>query len=96
MTSLAPLLQAFFTDRLQKQKQVSPETIASYRDTFRLLLGFAHKRLGKEPSDLLLTDIDAPFVGAFLDHLETAHRPQGHRLVGCIEHVHIIEPGQVA
>ena len=70
MTSLAPLLQAFFTDRLQKQKQVSPETIASYRDTFRLLLAFAHKRLGKEPSDLLLTDVDAPFVGAFLEHLE--------------------------
>jgi integrase/recombinase XerD len=74
MTSLAPLLQAFFTDRLQKQKQVSPETIASYRDTFRLLLGFAHKRLGKEPSDLLLTDVDAPFVGAFLDHLETERK----------------------
>lgn len=74
MTSLAPLLQAFFTDRLQKQKQVSPETIASYRDTFRLLLCFAHKRLGKEPSDLLLTDVDAPFVGAFLDHLETERK----------------------
>jgi site-specific recombinase XerD len=74
MTSLAPLLQAFFTDRLQKQKQVSPETIASYRDTFRLLLGFAQKRLGKEPSDLLLTDVDAPFVGAFLDHLETERK----------------------
>ncbi len=67
MTSLAPLLEAFFTERLQKQMQVSPETIASYRDAFRLLLRFAQSRLGKEPSMLLLTDLDAPFVGAFLD-----------------------------
>lgn len=70
MTSLAPLLEGFFTDRLQRQKQVSPNTIASYRDTFRLLLGFAQSRLGKAPSDLLLSDIDASFVGAFLDYLE--------------------------
>lgn len=59
MTSLAPLLEAFFTERLQKQKRVSPETIASYRDAFRLLLVFAQNRLGKEPSELLLTDLDA-------------------------------------
>ena len=74
MTSLAPLLEAFFTERLQKQKQVSPETIASYRDAFRLLLGFAQNRLGKEPSELLLTDLDAPFIGAFLDYLETERK----------------------
>ena len=60
MISLAPLLEAFFTERLQNQMQVSTETIASYRDTFRLLLGFAKSRLGKEPSKLLLTDLDAP------------------------------------
>lgn len=70
MTSLAPLLEAFFTLRLQNQKQVSPETIASYRDAFRLLLDFAQNLLGKKPSELLLTDLDAPFIGAFLDHLE--------------------------
>jgi site-specific recombinase XerD len=64
------LLESFFTERLQHQRQVSPHTIAAYRDAFRLLLGFAHKRLGKAPSDLLLTDLDASFVAAFLDHLE--------------------------
>lgn len=70
MTPLAPLLQAFFIERLQRQRQASPHTIAAYRDTFRLLLGFAEKRLGKAASDLLLADVDASFVGAFLDHLE--------------------------
>ncbi len=70
MTSLAPLLEMFFLERLQRQRRASPHTIAAYRDTFRLLLRFAQGRLGKMPSDLLLTDIDAPFVGAFLDHLE--------------------------
>ena len=74
MTSLAPHLESFFTERLQNQKQASPETIASYRDTFRLLLGFAKDHLRKEPSNLLLTDLDAPFVGAFLDHLETERK----------------------
>jgi len=70
VTSLAPPLEAFFTERLQRQRQASPHTIAAYRDTFRLLLGFAEKHLGKAPSDLLLADLDASFVGAFLDHLE--------------------------
>ncbi|MEQ1736706.1 MAG: tyrosine-type recombinase/integrase [Rhodoglobus sp.] len=70
MTSLAGLLEAFFTDRLQRQRGASPHTIAAYRDTFRLLLRFAQERLGKPPSALVLTEIDAPFVGAFLDNLE--------------------------
>ena len=70
VTSLAPVLEAFFTERLQRQRQASPHTIAAYRDTFRLLLGFAEKRLGKTPSDLLLADLDATLGGAFLDHLE--------------------------
>ncbi len=70
MTSLAPLLEAFFIERLQRQRQASPHTIAAYRDSFRLLLGFAEKRLGKPPSHLLLTDVDASFVSAFLDHIE--------------------------
>lgn len=70
MTLLAPVLESFFSERLQRQRRASPCTIAAYRDTFRLLLGFARTRLGKEPSALLLADIDVSFVGAFLDHLE--------------------------
>lgn len=70
MTSLAPILEAFFTERLQRQREASAHTIAAYRDTFRLLLRFAEKQLGKAPSDLLLADVDASLVGAFLDHLE--------------------------
>lgn len=70
MTLLAGLLEAFFTTRLQRQRAASPNTIAAYRDTFRLLLRFAHERLGKQPSDFLLADIDASLVSAFLDHLE--------------------------
>ena len=70
MSSLAPVLEAFFTDRLLTQRQVSEHTIASYRDTFRLLLGFAQRRTGKAPSQLELADLDAPLIGAFLDHLE--------------------------
>jgi len=67
---LACLLEAFFTDRLMRQREASAHTIASYRDTFRLLLEFAQQRLNKLPSKLALQDLDAPFIGAFLDHLE--------------------------
>lgn len=74
MTALAPLLEAFFTEQLFRQRRASPHTVAAYRDTFRLLLSFAEKRLGKLPSDLLLADLDASFVAAFLDHLESARR----------------------
>lgn len=70
MTALAPILQAYFTQRLA-QRQASPHTVASYRDTFSLLLRFAQQHLGKPPSRLDVADVDAPFVGAFLDHLET-------------------------
>lgn len=70
MTRLAPLLEAFFTERLRRQRQASPHTIAAYRDAFRLLLPFAAKRLRKAPSDLLVAEIDAPLVGDFLDDLE--------------------------
>jgi len=66
----AGLLEAFFTDRLMRQRQASPHTIASYRDTFRLLLEFVQLRLKKAPSALSLPDLDAPLIGAFLDHLE--------------------------
>lgn len=64
------LLESFFVDRLMRQRQVSRHTIASYRDTFRLLLDYAQRHLRKSPSDLTLPDLDTPFVGAFLDHLE--------------------------
>jgi site-specific recombinase XerD len=70
VTPLAPLLEAFFTNHLVRQRQVSPHTIAAYRDAFRLLLGFAQKQLGKAPSDLLLADVNAHLVAAFLAHLE--------------------------
>ena len=69
MTALAPVLQAFFTDRLIAQRQVSGHTVASYRDTFRLLLAFAQQRTGTTPCDLRLEDLDAGLVGAFLEHL---------------------------
>jgi integrase/recombinase XerD len=64
------LLQGFFTDRLMQQQNVSPHTIASYRDTFRLLLGFAQQSLHKPPAALDVQDLDAPFIGQFLEHLE--------------------------
>jgi site-specific recombinase XerD len=70
MTALATTLQAFFTDRLIRQRQASPHTLAAYRDTLRLLLVFASARQKTEPSKLDINDIDAPLVGAFLDHLE--------------------------
>jgi integrase/recombinase XerD len=71
MTLLAPMLETFFLERLQRQRRASPHTIAAYRDAFRLLLGFAQARLDKPPSTLVLSDIDASLVTAFLDHLET-------------------------
>lgn len=64
------LLQSFFTDRLLRQRQASAHTIASYRDAFRLVLRFALQRLGKQPSALALEDLDARFIGEFLDHVE--------------------------
>ena len=68
--SFAPLLQSFFTGRLMQQKQASPHTICSYRDTFRLLLRFLEKKLRKPPSRLVLDEVGAPLIVAFLDELE--------------------------
>ena len=68
--SFAPLLQRFFTQRLMQQRQASPHTISSYRDTFRFLLRFAQQRLHTPPARLALEVIDAPLIVAFLDHLE--------------------------
>lgn len=64
------LIEAFFTDRLMRQRQVSPNTITSYRDSFCLLFKFAKQRLNKEPSNLSIDDLDAPFIGSFLNHIE--------------------------
>lgn len=64
------LLQSFFTDRLFRQRRASPHTVRAYRNTFRLLLRFAALRLHRAPSSLVLADLDAAFVGEFLDHLE--------------------------
>lgn len=70
MTLVAGLLEAFFCDRLQRQRNASPNTVAAYRDTFRLLLVFAQERLRKPPTALPLADLDAGLVLAFLQHLE--------------------------
>ncbi len=70
MSLLAPTLQAFFTDRLIRQRHASPHTIAAYRDTIKLLLTYVQQRTGKPPSTLAVPDLDAPLIGAFLDQLE--------------------------
>jgi integrase/recombinase XerD len=84
VTALAPTLQAFFTDRLIGQRNASAHTITGYRDVFRLLLRFVADRTRKQPCDLDIGDLDAPLVGAFLDHLETDRgngvRTRNHRL----------------
>lgn len=70
MTDLAPVLQGFFTDRLTRQKNASPNTVAAYRDTCKLLLAFAHAKTGKAPNRLSVADLDTTLVSAFLHHLE--------------------------
>jgi site-specific recombinase XerD len=70
MTLIAPTLQAFFSDRLTKQLHASPRTIASYRDTLRLLLCFAQDSTGRAPSALDWDQLDEPLIAAFLEHLE--------------------------
>lgn len=69
--NVAPLVERYFTERLIRQQNVSGNTIASYRDTFRLLFKFAKEKLRKAPSDLTLGELDAPFIGAFLSDLES-------------------------
>ena len=78
MSHLAPTLQAFFTDRLARQRQASPRTITAYRDTLRLLLGFVAERTGTSPAALSWDDLDALMICDFLDHLE-AERGNGPR-----------------
>jgi len=70
VSDLAPLLQRFFTDKLMRQRQASPHTIAAYRDTFTLLLDFTRQRSGRRPAQLSITDLDAATIADFLQHLE--------------------------
>ena len=84
--TLPALLESFFTNRLMCQRKASPNTIASHRDTFRLLLKFAKQTLRKEPSKLMIEDLDATFIGQFLEYLEkqrgNAARTRNVRLAG--------------
>jgi site-specific recombinase XerD len=64
------LVQRFFVDHLRQQRAVSPSTVAAYRDTFRLLLAFAERETGAQPTDLMLSDFSAELILGFLDHLE--------------------------
>jgi integrase/recombinase XerD len=70
MSALAPTLEAYFTERLIDQRRASPNTVAAYRDAWRMLLRFAQAQTEKEPSQLDIADLDASLVVAFLNHLE--------------------------
>jgi site-specific recombinase XerD len=70
VTAIAATMQAFFTERLIAQRRASPHTVTAYRDTLRLLLGFAAQRTRTPPCRLDIADLDAPMISAFLDHLE--------------------------
>jgi site-specific recombinase XerD len=74
VSALAPTLEAFFSERLVGQRQASPNTVAAYRDAWRLLLVFAQEHIGRQPFELDLADLDAPLIGAFLEHLEADRR----------------------
>jgi site-specific recombinase XerD len=74
MSTLAPILQSFFTDRLHHQRQASTHTIAAYRDAIRLLLVYAADQTRKAPCAMDIADLDAPLIGAFLNHLEASRK----------------------
>jgi site-specific recombinase XerD len=100
--SFATLLHTFFTDRLLRQMRASAHTVASYRDTFRLLLRYTTDRLKKAPSELSLEDIDAALVIDFLDWLEAERqctpRSRNNRLAALrsfFRHVSVNEPAHV-
>lgn len=97
------LLERFFTERLLRQRQASPHTVASYRDTFRLLVQFAQQRLHKAPCALAMEDLDTPFLGDFLEYLEKARgngaRSRNVRLAAIhsfFRYVALHEPGYLA
>jgi integrase/recombinase XerD len=100
---LTRLLEGFFTERLLQQKRVSPQTVAAYRDTFRLLFNFLHVREHKLPSDIAINDIDARHICDFLNYLETTRgnsvRSRNHRLAGIrsfFKYVSLCEPALAA
>ena len=70
LPTFANLVQQFFTDYMTQQRALSPRTVASYRDTFVLMLRFAHEKHGKAPADFQFSDLSAKFLLGFLDHLE--------------------------
>ncbi len=70
MSTFAPTLQAFFTQHLIDHRRVSTHTVTAYRDTCKLLLAYAQRTTGITPSKLTFTDLDAPLVSGFLDHLQ--------------------------
>lgn len=76
-TAFSSLLESFFMERLIRQRHASPHTVTSYRDTFRLLMQYAQRRLSKAPGELTVADLDAPFLGEFLDHLENERGNSG-------------------
>jgi len=86
MSALAPTLEAFFTERLVRQRQASPHAVAAYRDTLRLLVEFSARRGRTAPSKLGFEDLDATVISAFLDHLEhdrhNTARTRNARLAG--------------
>jgi len=69
--TFSELSHTYFTDRLLRQRNASPNTVASHRDTFHLLLGFAQQSLRKTPTTLAVEDLAPPFLGRFLDYLES-------------------------
>jgi len=98
--SFSALLQAYFTEHLMGQRSASPHTIASYRDTFRLLIAFAERCLKKPPTTLAVGDLDAPFILRFLNSLEKerGNAPQTRNCrLACIHsffaYVALQEPG---
>src|ERR1051325_5809652 len=98
-SSFQSLIQSFFTDRLQKQLGASPYTVAAYRDAFRLFLRFASECLGRAPSELRLEDLDAAFLGKFLEDLELTRgncaRTRNNRLAALhafFQYVAVSEP----
>jgi len=100
MTPLAPLLEAFFTDRLRRQAAASPNTVAAYRDAFRLLLHFAQERLHTPAAALPLRALDATLIGAFLEQLETRRRngsrTRNARLAAIRSFFHFVAPQEPA
>jgi integrase/recombinase XerD len=78
-TPLGPLLQSFFVEHLCRHKRVSPRTVESYRDTFRLLLQHLQAKTGKKPSALSIGDLDAPVILSFLENLEQQRHKKRNR-----------------